>query len=68
MTSIATIANPLEGFEFSAWAEFSGGPGVETVTVATNWDKDSISFPVDNLSDVIDALQSLKHELTGKRG
>lgn len=68
MTSISTINHILDGYEFAAWAELSPGPAGETVTVSTNWDKESISFPTANLGAVIDALQSLKHELTGKRG
>lgn len=68
MTSISTINHVLDGYEFAAWAELSPGPAGETVTVSTNWDKESISFPTANLGAVIDALQSLKHELTGKRG
>lgn len=70
MTSIATTTprNALGGYEFATWAELTGGPGMELVSVSSNWDKESIIFPAENLADVIDALQSLKHELTGKRG
>lgn len=70
MTSIATNTprNALGGYEFATWAELTGGPGMELVSVSTNWDKESIIFPAENLADVIHALQSLKHELTGKRG
>lgn len=68
MTSISTINHVLDGYEFAAWAELTPGPAGETVTVSTNWDKESISFPTANLGAFIDALQSLKHELTEKRG
>ncbi|WP_334123790.1 hypothetical protein [Glutamicibacter sp.] len=70
MTSIATNTPTsfLDGYEFASWAQLSAGPLVETVTLSTNWDKESISFPAANISELIDALQSLKHELTGKRG
>lgn len=70
MNSIATTTpnNPLTGYQFTAHAELSGFPDDARVSLTTNWDKENISFPAANLRDVIDALQSLKHELTGKRG
>ena len=69
MTSIATNtpAMPWDGYEFAAWAELTG-PAGDRVQVTTNWDKEAIQFPVEHLAQVIEALQSLKCELTGKRG
>lgn len=70
MTSIATTTpmTPIRGYQFSSHAELSGFPDDARISLTTNWDKEMITFPAENLGAVIDALQSLKHELTGKRG
>lgn len=70
MTSIATTTptKPIRGYQFAAQAELSGFPDDARVSLTTSWDKELITFPAENLGAVIDALQSLKHELTGKRG